>query len=92
MAWIKNAMIVDGTIQWAKMATGTVALSNLAAGILAASATGRGKIATGFFDAATVADKFAADSFTNAVLLQLVQDGAFAASTATRALFAEFVS
>jgi hypothetical protein len=35
-----------------------------------------------------VALKFAADSFTNANLLQLIADGAFTADSATRALFA----
>jgi hypothetical protein len=70
-------------------ADSAVTTAKIAANALAASAAGRGKIQTGFFDAATVADKFAADSCTNAVLLQIIQDGAFAASTATRALFAD---
>lgn len=43
------------------------------------------------FDAAAVLAKFATDSFDNAQLLKLVKDGAFAASTATRALFADAI-
>ncbi len=39
-------------------------------------------------DAAAVLRIFAADSFDNAELLKLVKDGAFAADSATRALFA----
>ncbi len=61
----------------------------LAAAALAASATGRAKMQNGFFDATTVTSKFATDSFTNAALLKLIRDGAFADSDATRALFAD---
>lgn len=57
-------------------------------GALAASAAGRARMADGFFDAATALAKFAADSITNAVLLDAVADGAFVADAATRALFA----
>lgn len=39
--------------------------------------------------AAQVALRFGTDSFTSAVLLQLIQDGAFAAAAANRALFAD---
>ena len=46
-------------------------------------------MAAGYFDAATALDKFGADSLTNAVLLNAVQNGAFVADTATRALFAD---
>ncbi len=67
---------------------GGVSTAALDAGVLSADATGRALIAANFFNAATVTDKFGTDSFTNAVLLQLIQDGAFAASAATRALFA----
>jgi hypothetical protein len=67
---------------------GTLTNAALAAGILSADATGRALMATGLFDAATVLDKFAADSITNAVLLDAVQDGAFVADASTRALFA----
>ncbi|CAK0756605.1 conserved hypothetical protein [Gammaproteobacteria bacterium] len=55
-------------------AAGAVGTTELAANALAASTAGRGKIATGFFDAATLLLKFAASCF--------------AADTATRALFA----
>ena len=62
----------------------------------------RASFATGFFDAATVLDKFAesslttanlqwligANQVTNAALLDVVVDGAFAADAGTRALFA----
>lgn len=68
---------------------GGVSTAALDAGVLSADATGRALMATGLFNAATVLDKFAADSFTNAVLLQLIQDGAFAADANTRALFAD---
>lgn len=68
---------------------GHVDVNSFVAGALAASATGRAVMAAGLFDAATVLDKFGADSFTNAVLLQLIQDGAFQADAATRALFAD---
>lgn len=56
---------------------------------LNANSQGRATIQDGFFDDATVLAKFAADSFTNANLLSLVKDGAFADSDATRALFAD---
>ena len=69
-------------------ASDAVDTAQIKAGALAASTAGRGKIATGYFLAATVLDKFGTDSFTAAVLLQLIQDGAFAADAATRALFA----
>lgn len=58
-------------------------------GVLEASAAGRARMADGFFDAATALAKFAADSLTNAVLLDAIQDGAFVADAATRALFAD---
>ena len=58
-----------------------------AAGALAASAAGRAIMADGYFDKATVAAKFAADSIDNAELIQLIRDGAFNADAATRALF-----
>ena len=68
-------------------------LAKVGAGFLAASAGGRALFAANFFDAATVLAKFAVDSFTNAVLLRVVKDGAFQADPATRALFADnFVS
>jgi len=70
-----------------------------------ATAVGRARMADAWFDAATVIAKFAEDSFTeanlrwlvganqitNAVLLDLVLDGAFADSAATRALFANSI-
>jgi len=56
---------------------------------LSADATGRAIIEAGFFNEATVVDLFATDSFTNAVLIQLIVDGAFRADAPTRALFAD---
>lgn len=61
----------------------------LAGGALTANAGGRSLIASDFFNAATVLAKFATDSFDAAQLLKLIKDGAFAADTATRALFAD---
>ena len=59
------------------------------AGALSADALGRALMVANFFDAATVLDKFAADSWANAALLQIIADGAFVANAATRALFAD---
>lgn len=56
---------------------------------LSADADGRAKIAADFFDAVTALAKFATDAITNSFLLKAVQDGAFAATSATRALFAD---
>ena len=58
-----------------------------AAGALAANTSGRAIMASGFFDKATVADKFATDSVTNTELLQIVANAAFKADASTRALF-----
>jgi predicted RecA/RadA family phage recombinase len=71
------------------LGAGTVATASLAAGVLSADVAGRAKMAAGYFDAATALDKFAADSITNAVLLDAVQNGAFVADANTRALFAD---
>jgi len=60
----------------------------MAAGFLGADATSRALIAANFFDTATITNKFAVDSFTNALLLRLIQNGAFQADAASRALFA----
>jgi hypothetical protein len=68
----------------------TITTAMLQAACIAASTAGRAKMATDFFNAAAVVlDKFSADSFTNAVLLQLIADGAFVADASTRALFAD---
>ena len=71
------------------LAFGTLTNAALAAGIISADATGRALMAADVFDAATVLAKFGDDSFTNANLLALVQDGAFVADASTRALFAD---
>lgn len=83
---VVTAMLVDGILSADATGRGKVA-----AGFLGADAISRALMATGFFDAATVAAKFGTDSFTNAVLLQLIQDGAFANSAAIRALFADAI-
>lgn len=66
----------------------SIGASEIQAGALAVSAEGRAIMATGYFDAATALDKFAADSIANAFLLDAVADGAFQADAGTRALFA----
>lgn len=58
-----------------------------AAGALSADAGGRAIMAADYFNAATVLDKFDADSFDNAQLILAIKDGAFNADAATRALF-----
>lgn len=67
---------------------GGVSTAAIDAGALGASAAGRAIMADSFFNAATVASKFAADSLSTANLEQLIADDAFAASAAIRALFA----
>lgn len=67
---------------------GGLSTAAIDAGALAASTAGRAIMAASFFNAATVADKFGADSLTAANLAQLIQDDAFAATAAIRALFA----
>lgn len=85
------------------LGAGTVGTAHLAAGILSADANGRAKMAADYFNAATVLTHFdancfneanlllthAADSITNAVLLQAVLNGAFLADANTRALFTD---
>ena len=60
----------------------------IAVGALSANVAGRARMATGYFDAATVLDKFGTDSMDTAELLQVIKDGAFAAADSSRALFA----
>lgn len=55
---------------------------------LGATTTGRAIIATDYFNLATALDKFAADSWNNAFLVDAIEDNAFAANANTRALFA----
>lgn len=71
------------------LGAGTVGTANLAAGVLSANAAGRALVGAGWLDAATALSAFGADSMTNAFLLDAVQNGAFAADAATRALFAD---
>ncbi len=79
-----TAMLVDGILS-----ADAAGRAKMAAGFFGANATSRAAFANSFFDATTVNGKFAVDSFTNTVLLRLIQDGAFAADAATRALFAD---
>ncbi|HKO86714.1 MAG TPA: hypothetical protein VJ140_19625 [Actinomycetota bacterium] len=72
-----------------EVGAGTIDTEHIAAAALAADADGRAIMADDYFDAATVLAKFDADSFDNAQLLLAVKDGAFADSSATRALFAD---
>jgi hypothetical protein len=85
------------------LGAGTIATAHLANNVLSADAPGRAKMAADYFNAATVLTHFDANSFdtanlllthaansiTNAVLLQAVLDGAFQADADTRALFAD---
>lgn len=68
---------------------GTITTAKLETGIISADAAGRALFAAGVFNEATALSVFGADSLTNAVLLDAIQDGAFADSVATRALFAD---
>jgi len=70
------------------LADGIITTAKLAAGVISADATGRALFGAGVFNAATALSVFGADSIANAFLLDAVADGAFAASAATRALFA----
>ncbi len=70
---------------------GTINTANLAAGLLSADAPGRAKMATNYLSTTKLLDAIAADQVTNAVLLQIVLNGAFQADAATRALFADAI-
>lgn len=84
-----NAYKVYTGSAWAggSVLDGAVTVAKIGANALAASTAGRGKMQTGFFDEATVNDKFATDSFGNAELVKIIKDGAFNADAPTRALF-----
>lgn len=69
------------------LGAGSISTTNLAANILSAAAAGRGKMQTGFFDVATILDKFAANGFTTANLAAVIADDAFDEATVL-ALFA----
>lgn len=81
---VVTAMLADGILS-----ADAAGRAKLAAGFLGANATSRALFASNFFDAATVLAKFAVDSFDNANLLRVIQDGAFQADAASRALFAD---
>ena len=57
---IQGDALASDEIEAGQIAAGAVATSELAAGALSADAAGRAKIATNYFDVATVADLFAA--------------------------------
>lgn len=69
---ITSAKINTDAVTTAKIADANVTTSKLAAGVLSADAAGRAKIASGFFDAATVTDKFAAASIALSKLAEAV--------------------
>jgi len=75
----ETLVVDDGAITTAKLATG----------VLAKNTAGRAVMANDYFDLATVKDKFDTDSMDKAALLQIIADGAFAAETEVRALFAD---
>lgn len=60
-----------------------------AAGALSADSDGRAIMGNGYFDAGTVATKFADDAITNAVADAKIADEAFAADADSRAKFAD---
>lgn len=68
------AEVEVGEISTAELADLAVTEPKIAAGALPASSLGRAKIATGFFDAATVLDLFAAGALTTANLDALIAD------------------
>ncbi|MDD4891600.1 MAG: hypothetical protein PHU85_16905, partial [Phycisphaerae bacterium] len=70
-------------------AAGIWTATYLADDCLSADATGRAKIQTGFFDAATLLDTIAADALTNANCDALFAANAFAADADSRAIFAD---
>jgi len=70
-------------------ASGIWTATYLADDCLSADATGRAKVQTGFFDAATLLDTIAADALTNANCDALFAANAFAADADSRAIFAD---
>ena len=68
------AEVEAGEISTAELAALAVTEPKIAAGALPASAAGRAKIATDYFDAATVLDLFAAGALTTANLDVLIAD------------------
>ncbi len=62
--------------------------TKFAANLWGADAASRAKFEADFFDEATLLDLVAADSVTNAVLIDAILNGAFQADAASRALFA----
>ncbi len=69
--------IAPDTILESDIADGAITTDKLADGALSAAATGRAKIATDYFDAATVLDQFEAGSLTEANLTALIADDQF---------------
>lgn len=74
-AFAASAFAAD-TASRAFFADGIWDAAKLADGCLAATTTGRAKVATDFFNAATVAAKFATDSLSAAVCADIIEDNA----------------
>lgn len=79
------------------LGAGSVGTAALAAGALAATAPGRAITAAGYFNAATVLDKFGADSFDAAAVLAVIEDDAIpevklAANSLTSTVVADSVA
>lgn len=86
---LKAIKAAVAAVEGGALAALSVSTGELAAGVIAASAAGRALMATAVFDAATVLAKFAESCITNANLIWLIADDAFAAAATSRALFAD---
>lgn len=71
------------------LADAGITTAKLVDNILSAAVAGRAKMQDGYFDAATVLAKIAADALTNANLDSIIADGAFAADADSLAKFAD---
>jgi len=97
------AHLASDAVETLKIKDSNVTTAKLETGILSANVAGRGKVATDFFDATTLADKIADDAMANAFLLAKIaadafdnalcdlifDDAAFAADAPSRAMFAD---
>lgn len=80
-----SATVVRVNIKGFVDLTQTIVTANLAANILSADAAGRGKVATGFFDAATALLKFAARSIARSLIALETVEAHTAGDTLTAA-------
>lgn len=69
---VTTVKILNDAVTTAKILDANITTAKLAAGVLSADAAGRAKIASGFFDSATVSDKFAAASIALSKLSEAV--------------------